>query len=176
MEAIVLSCHFRWVCFSMPKVLWNNNLSVSQERVVWFGWFLHVVICMLLDTDWSDKNMLFWAGIVRHRCSANQTGRCFKLKNLKNCAWHQVDFLLPLKLQKILWYFELWLQNTVGQLVCRIVYFWLVWLVNRNTRGPLLHCTCLPSKRHCDQWGNVSLVEGQDFLIDGYCVIASYLS
>ena len=33
-------------------------------------------------------------------------------------------------------------ENTLGQSVCRIFYFWLVWLVNLNTGGPLLHCTC----------------------------------
>ena len=30
-------------------------------------------------------------------------------------------------------------ENTLGQSVCRIFYFWLV---NLNTGGPLLHCTC----------------------------------
>ena len=33
-------------------------------------------------------------------------------------------------------------ENTLGQSVCRICYFWLVWLVNLNTGGPWLHCTC----------------------------------
>ena len=33
-------------------------------------------------------------------------------------------------------------QNNLGQSVCRIFYFWLVWLVNLNTWGPMLHCTC----------------------------------
>ena len=34
----------------------------------------------------------------------------------------------------------------------QIFYCWLVWLVNLNTRGPLLHCTCFPwanSQVHC---------------------------
>ena len=39
-------------------------------------------------------------GIVRHRFSANQIVRCFKLKKLENYISYQVDFLLPLKLQK----------------------------------------------------------------------------
>ena len=33
-------------------------------------------------------------------------------------------------------------ENTLGQSVCRICYFWLVWLVNLNIGGPWLHCTC----------------------------------
>ena len=52
----------------------------------------------------------------------------------------KVDLLLPVKLEKIC-YFGLWPENTVGQSVCRMFYFWLVWLVKLNTGGPLLHCT-----------------------------------
>ena len=51
--------------------------------------------------------MLFWACIVWHRLSVNQIVRCFKLKKLKNYMNYQVDFLLPLKLQKT-YYFELY--------------------------------------------------------------------
>ena len=39
-------------------------------------------------------------------------------------------------------------ENTLGQSVCGIFYFWLVWLVNLNTRSPLLHCTCFHSIWH----------------------------
>ena len=74
MEATVL-CHFIWVWSSMPKVLWHNNSPISLERVVWFCWFLQVVICILLDIHWSYKNMLFWAGIVRHSLSSSQIAR-----------------------------------------------------------------------------------------------------
>ena len=49
-------------------------------------------------------NLLFWAGIVLHKLSANQIVRCFKLKKYMR---YKVDFLLPLKLQKI-YYFVLW--------------------------------------------------------------------
>ena len=103
--------------------------------------FLQVVIYILVDIHWSYKNMLFWAGIVRHSLSANQIVRCFTLKKLKKDMRCQVDFLLQLKLEEIC-YFGLWPQNTIGQSVCRIFYFWLVWLVKLNARGPLLHCTC----------------------------------
>ena len=99
--------------------------------------FLQVVICILLDTHWSYNNMLFWAGIVRHSLSANQIVRCFKLKKLKKDMRYQVDFLLPLKPEEMLCYFGLWSQNTLGQSVCRIFYFWLVWLVKLNTG---VHC------------------------------------
>ena len=60
---------------------------------------------------------------------------------------YQVDFLLSLKLQKISCNFSLWPQKPLGQSVCRILYFWFVWLVNFSTGGPLIHCTCL-SRNH----------------------------
>ena len=50
-----------------------------------------------------------------------------------------------MKLEEILCYFGLWHQNTLGQSVSRIFYFWLVWLIKLNTGGALLHCTCLSS-------------------------------
>ena len=46
--------------------------------------FLLVVICILLDTHLSYKNVIFSAGIVRHRLLANQIVRYFKLKKLEN--------------------------------------------------------------------------------------------
>ena len=69
--------------------------------------FLLVVICILLDIHWNYKNMLFWAGIVRHSHSVNQIVKCFKLKKLKKDMMYQVDFLLPLKPEEILCYFGL---------------------------------------------------------------------
>ena len=104
--------------------------------------FLQVIICILLDIHWSYKNMLFWVGIVRHSFSAVKIVRWCKLKKLKKDMRYWVYFLLPWKLKEILRHFGLWPQNTLGQSVCRIFYFWLVWLVKRNTGGPLLHCTC----------------------------------
>ena len=142
MEATVLSYLFGWIWSCIPKVLWNNKSPISLERVEWFCWFLHLVICILLDINWSYKNMLFWVDIFRHRLSVNHIVRCFKLRKLENYMRYQVEFLLLLKLQKILCYFGLWPQNTLGQSVCRIFYFWLVWHVNLITVGPLIHCTC----------------------------------
>ena len=53
---------------------------------------------------------------------------------------YQVDFLLPLKLEEI-FYFGLCPQNTFGQSIFWIFYFWLVLLVKLKTGGPLLLCT-----------------------------------
>ena len=115
------------------------NCQYLWKQFSYFVNFLHVVICIMWDICWSYP---FWAGIVRHRFSVNQVVRCRKLKKLSNYMKYQVDFLLPLKLQKLSFYFGLWFQNTIGQSVFRIFYFWLVWLVNLITGGPLLHCTC----------------------------------
>ena len=124
-----------------PKFSEATNHQYLREGSCDFVDVLQVVICILLNIHWSYKNMLFWAGIVMHSLSANQIVRCLKLKKLKKDMSYQVDFLLPLKLEEI-YYFGLWPQDTIGQSVCRIFYFWLVWLVKLNTGGPLLHNTC----------------------------------
>ena len=108
------------------------NISRKGE---WFCSYLHLVRYPL--------RIQKYAILGCHRLSTNQIVRCFKLKKLENCMRYQVDFLLPLKLQKISCYFGLWPQNTLGELVVRIFYFWLIWLVNVNIEVLLLHCTCL---------------------------------
>ena len=99
-------------------------------------------ICVLgvMDIHWSYQNLLFWAGIIWHRLLANQIVRCFKLKNLKTIWGIKLIFCFhwSYKNHTIFWIMP---ENTLGQSVCRIFYFWLVWLV--NTGGPLLHCTFL---------------------------------
>ena len=75
--------------------------------------FLDVIICILLGIHWSCNNILFWVGTVMHRLSASHIVRCFQLKNLKNYMTYQIDFLLPLKLQKKQCYFWLWSQKSL---------------------------------------------------------------
>ena len=123
-----------------PKFSEATNHQYLWKWSCAFVDFLLVVICILLDIHWNYKNMLFWAGIVRHSHSVNQIVKCFKLKKLKKDMMYQVDFLLPLKLEEI-FYFGLWPQNTFGQSIFWIFYFWLVWLVKLKTGGPLLLCT-----------------------------------
>ena len=126
----------------------DHELGVSQK---WFGvlsrlieWYLYtetdgwIYWEWVMDIHWNYQNLLaFWTGIFWYRLTANQIVRCFELKKLKNYMRYQVDFFLPLKLEKI--YYFGFCQKI---LFCRIFYFWLVWLVNLNTGGPLLHCTC----------------------------------
>ena len=98
MEATMLSCCSSWIWSSMPKFIWNNTLEISLERVEWFCWFFALILYILLDIHWSYKIVLFQAGIVRHRLSARQIVRSFKLKKLENYMRYQIKFLLPLKL------------------------------------------------------------------------------
>ena len=75
--------------------------EITNHQYLWrvlsdFVDFLHVVICIcciMLDIYWSYQDLLFWAYIVRHRLSANQIVRCFKLKKIEVSSW-----LFPLKL------------------------------------------------------------------------------
>ena len=39
MESTALSCSFSWVVYGMPKVLRDNKLPISLQRVEWFCWF-----------------------------------------------------------------------------------------------------------------------------------------
>ena len=139
MKATLLPCRFSWLWSGMPKVPWNNNSPLYLKRVEWF-WFFALVICILLDILWwIYQNILFWAGTIRHRPSANQIVRCFKIKKLYEVSsW----FFASIEATKNIILFWVMLENTLGQSVCRIFYFWLVWLVNLNTGGSLLHCTC----------------------------------
>ena len=105
-------------------------------------WLNDICILRVMDIHWSYQNLLFWAGIVWHRLSANQIVRCFKLKKLKNCMRYQVFFFfssIEVTKNTLFWVVP---ESSLGQSVCRIFYFWLVWLVDLNTGGPLLHCTC----------------------------------
>ena len=92
------------------------------------------------------------AGIVRHRLSANQIVKCFKLKKLKAIWGIKLIVCLHWRYKKyhaILGYAV----KYPWHICCRIFYFWLVWLINLNTGGPLLHCTfsnsAHPSFPHC---------------------------
>ena len=82
-------------------------MYLTNDLMNWADWLNDICILRVMDIHWSYQNLLFWAGIVWHRLSANQIGRCFKLKKLKNYMRYQVDFFLPLKLQKISYYFGL---------------------------------------------------------------------
>ena len=136
-EATVLSCRFSRVWSGMPKVLWSNKSPISLKMVVWFCWFFASSYLHLVRYPLKLQKYAFWTGIFRHSLSANQIVRCFKLKNLKNNLRYQVDFLLPLKLEKILCYFGLWPQNTLSESVCGIFTFDLFDLLNLI---PGVHC------------------------------------
>ena len=90
-----------------PKFSEITNCQYLWKGLSDFVDFLHAVICILLVIHSNYKNMLSWVGIVRHGLSANQIVRCFKLKKHENYIRCQVDFLLPLKVQKISCYFVL---------------------------------------------------------------------
>ena len=95
-----------------------------------------------MDINWSYQALLFWAGVFWDRLSTSQTVRCFKLKKLKRYMSYQVDFLLPLKLQKLSCYFGLSRRILLANQFAGFFTLRRVWLVNFNNGGSLLHCTC----------------------------------
>ena len=116
----------------MSKVLWNNKSLISLERVEWFSWFFACSYLHLIG--YPLKLPKFWTGIVRHRLSANQLVRCFKLKKHEGYMRYQVDFLLPLKLQKILCYFGLCRKILLVNRYAGFFTFDLFDLFNRDVR------------------------------------------
>ena len=135
LQKLVLPYRFSWVWSGMPKVLWSNK-SIFLEKVMWFCWFfassyLHLVRYPLKLQKYA---ILGWHG---------QIARCFKLKKLKKDMRYPSWFFASIETRRNIMHFGLWPQNTLSQSVCRILYFWFVWLVKLNTGGPLLHCTCL---------------------------------
>ena len=114
-----------------------NQVYLTNDLMNLAHWLNDFCVLRVMDIHWSYQNLLFWAGIVWHRLSANQVVRYFKLKKRKNYMRYQVEFLLPLKLQKY---------PILGYVV---KYSWpislqdfllLLLLVNLNTRDPLQHC------------------------------------
>ena len=76
-------------------------MYLANDLMNWADWLNDICLLRVIDIHWSYQNLLFWAGIVWHRLSANQIVRCFKLKKRKNFMRYPVDFLPPLKLQKM---------------------------------------------------------------------------
>ena len=123
----LLCCHVVLVGYGLacPKFSETTNHQYLWKGFIDFVDFLQVVICILLDIHWSYKNMLFWAGIVRHSLSANQIVRCFKLKKLKKDMRYQDGSLVSLKLEEILCYYGLWPKALLANQFEGIFYFWL---------------------------------------------------
>ena len=95
----VIIAGYRPACSKFSKA---TNQQYLWKGSIDFVDILQVVIWILLDIHWSHKNMIFWAGIVRHRLSSNQIDKCFKLKKLTKDMRYQDDLFLPLKLEEIL--------------------------------------------------------------------------
>ena len=102
MEGTVLSCCFKWLCSSMPKVMWNNKSTISMERFEWFCWaffgssYLHRIRYLL-----KQLKLLFSAGIVRHPI------RLSDILNLKTRKLYEVSslFFASLEAAKVIMLF-----------------------------------------------------------------------
>ena len=80
----VVTYPWKWQCYHValvgygpayPKFSKITNCQYPWKGLSGFVDFFHAVIWILSDIHWSYKNRLFWAGIVRHRLSANQIVR-----------------------------------------------------------------------------------------------------
>ena len=80
----------------------TSNQQNLWEGSVDFVEFLQLVIWILLDINWSHKNMTFSNGIVRDKFTFNQIVKFFKLKNLTNDMRYQDHLFLSMKLEEML--------------------------------------------------------------------------
>ena len=103
--------------------------EITNCQYIWKGLsdfidFSHV--CMFFAffcIHWSYKNMLFWAGIVSHRLSANQIVRCFKLKE-----HNQIPLLINVTTLVIQFYsFISYLFRSVLQNFAKVIGKYLRW-------------------------------------------------
>ena len=130
----VVTFPWKWQCYHValvgygpayPKFSKITNCQYPWKGLSGFVDFFHAVIWILSDIHWSYKNRLFWAGIVRHRLSANQIVRyALTLKTRKSYEVSSWVFASIEATKNILSWVRL--QNTLGQSVCRIFCFWLV--------------------------------------------------
>ena len=116
-----------------------NQVHLKNDLIKWVYWLNDFCELRVMDIHWNYQNLLFSVSIVWHRLSANQIIRYFKPKKLKNYIRYQVDFLLPLKLQK---YTILGYSAEYSWTISLQDFLLLLWLANLNTRDPLLHCIC----------------------------------
>ena len=107
-----LPCSFSWVLYGMPKVLRNNKLPISLERVEWFCWFF---VCSYLHMVRYPPKLQKYA-ILGWQCQAWALSQSDKLKKLYevscwffSCSW------IAIETTNISCYFGLWTQNTIGQ-------------------------------------------------------------
>ena len=112
-------------------------MYLTNDLMNWTDWLNDIYILRVIDIRWSYQNLLFSANIVWHRLSANQIVRCFKLMELENYMRYQVDFLLPLKLQKISYYFGLCRKILLAN---QFVGFFTFDLFDLLTLVPGVHC------------------------------------
>ena len=103
-----------WMIF----VYWEWWISIEATKICYFG--------LALSDIGSQPTRL---------------SDVLNLKNLKTVWGIKFFFFSSIEVTKntLFWVVP---ESSLGQSVCRIFYFWLVWLVDLNTGGPLLHCTC----------------------------------
>ena len=134
---------YAWACQTFSK---TTNCQYLWERLSYFVDFLPVVICILFDIRWSYQNLLFWLALSDIDSEPIRLSDVLNLKKWKTIwgiklivcfRWSCKKYAMLACAAKYSWCIS-----------CRIFYFWLIWLVNFNTGGPLLHCICYILKEH----------------------------
>ena len=102
------------------KILWNSNSPISLERIEWFCWFFGRSSYILLYLTIEAAKICYF-GLALSGIGPKPI-RLPDVLNLKTSKtiW-VIKFISCFHWsKKISCYFELWLQNVLGQSICRI--------------------------------------------------------
>ena len=115
-----------------------------RDRGTW--WIEQIEWMIFVYWDWwisIEATKMCYFGLALFDIGSQPTwlSDVLNLKNLKTIWGIKLIFCLHWSYKKIILFWVM-LENTFGQSVYMIFCFWIVWLIDLNTEGPLLHCTC----------------------------------
>ena len=112
--------------------VFQNKLTIFLRKVELFCLFVGCSYTFMEATVLSCRFSWVWSGMPKVLWNNKSP---ISLESAQWFCW----FFASIEATKNIVQFWVMLQITLGQVVCTIFYFWLVWL---TTGGPLLHCTC----------------------------------
>ena len=116
-----------------------NQVYLTNDLMKWAHWLNDFCVLIVMDIHWSHQNLLFWTGMSGIGSHPTRLSDILNLKKLKSYMKYQVDFLLPLKVQK---YAILDYATIYSWPISLQDFLLLLLLVNLDTGDALLHCIC----------------------------------
>ena len=141
-----------------------SSLKYQITNISGKGWAILLIFCMqLFASCWISievtKICYFKLALSGIGPQTNRLSDVSNLKNLKTTLGIKLIFCFHSSYNNyhaILGYAK----NTLGQSDCKSFYFWLIWFVNLNTGGALLHCIINLSHLNCWYWSYINSNKG----------------